>query len=171
VVAHLDLVVENRQAAVWNVICLVEGGVEPDRYVVLGNHRDAWVYGAVDPNSGTAALLEIGRALGQMVRAGWRPRRSIVLASWDAEEACLGGSTEWGEEHELLLMQRAVAYLNVDSAVAGVGFWASATPSLDRVVLEASKLVRLSNLWNLGGCCDVDLTLVSSLPLPPLSMD
>lgn len=101
----------------------------------------AWVYGAVDPNSGTSALLEIGRALGEMLRTGWRPRRSIVLASWDAEEACLGGSTEWGEEHELLLMQKAIAYLNVDSAVAGGGFWASATPSLDRVVLEATKLV------------------------------
>lgn len=91
IVAHLDIVVENRQSPVWNVLGTVRGSVEPDRHVILGNHRDAWVYGAVDPNSGTAALLEIARALGQMLRAGWRPRRSIVLASWDAEEHCLGG--------------------------------------------------------------------------------
>lgn len=91
VVAHLDIVVENRQSPVWNVLGTIRGSVEPDRHVILGNHRDAWVYGAVDPNSGTAALLEIARALGQMLRAGWRPRRSIVLASWDAEEHCLGG--------------------------------------------------------------------------------
>lgn len=93
IIAHLDIVVENRQAPVWNVLAPIKGSVEPDRAVILGNHRDAWVYGAVDPNSGTAALLEIARALGEMLRTGWRPRRSIILASWDAEEHCLGMST------------------------------------------------------------------------------
>ena len=142
VIARLDIEMENRQVTVWNVVGVMKGAVEPDRYVVLGNHRDAWTFGAVDPNSGTACLLEIARALGELRRTtGWRPRRSIVLASWDAEEHCLGGSTEWAEEHALLLQSRGIAYLNVDSAVAGAGFWASATPSLDKVVWEASKRV------------------------------
>lgn len=71
----------------------------------------------------------------------WRPRRSILLASWDAEEFNLGGSTEWGEDNELLLTQRAVAYLNVDVAVSGPGFWASATPTLDHTLRDVTKKV------------------------------
>jgi len=150
VVARLDIAMENRQATVWNVIGVMRGQVEPDRLVILGNHRDAWTFGAVDPNSGTACLLEIARGLGELRkggRKGWRPRRTLVLASWDAEEHCLGGSVEWGEENALLLQHQAVAYLNVDSAVAGEGgregggFWASPTPSLEGVVREATKMV------------------------------
>ena len=77
---------EKKMATIKNVIGVIGGEEEPDRYVILGNHRDAWTFGAVDPNSGTAALLEIARRLGDLLRRGWRPRRTILLCSWDAEE-------------------------------------------------------------------------------------
>src|SRR5581483_6011446 len=101
-------------------------------------HRDAWVYGGVDPSSGTTALMELARALGSLARSGVRPARTIELASWDAEEFTLTSSTEWGEQHERELGEHAVAYLNVDSAVSGKAFTASAVPSLNRVITEAA---------------------------------
>ena len=104
---------------IWNVIATIPGTVEPDRWVMIGNHRDAWVYGAVDPSSGTAATLEMCRALGEAVKHGWKPRRTLVYASWDAEEYGLVGSTEWAEEHAEEVQKKAVLMLNVDSAVAG----------------------------------------------------
>ena len=85
---------------IWNVIATIQGSVEPDRWVLISNHRDAWTYGAVDPASGTPATLEACRALGAAVKDGWKPRRTLVYASWDAEEYGLVGSTEWAEEHE-----------------------------------------------------------------------
>jgi len=97
----------------------VDYGTPDDRLVVLGNHRDAWVFGAVDPNSGTAALLEVARSFGTLLRKGWRPRRTIMLCSWDGEEYGLLGSTAWGELHASLLSEKAVAYLNVDVGVSG----------------------------------------------------
>ena len=81
-----------------NLVGLVRGALEPDRVVVVGNHRDAWGWGAVDPSSGTSPLLEVGRVLGELQAAGWRPRRSILLASWGSEESGLMGSTEWVED-------------------------------------------------------------------------
>ena len=78
-----------------NIVGIINGEEEPDRYVVICNHRDAWGYGAVDPSSGTAIMMEVARVLGEKVKAGWRPRRSIVFASWAAEEAGIMGSAEW----------------------------------------------------------------------------
>ena len=89
-----------------NVIGIIRGEVEPDRFVVLSNHRDAWGYGAVDPSSGTCAMMESARILGSLVKAGWRPRRSIVFASWAAEEHGLMGSTEWVYDKIHKLMNR-----------------------------------------------------------------
>ena len=77
---------EKKIATIHNVFAIIRGSEEPDRYVLLGNHRDAWTYGAVDPNSGTAVLLDIARRYALMMRQGWQPRRTIVLCSWDAEE-------------------------------------------------------------------------------------
>lgn len=71
---------------IHNVVATIRGSEEPDRYVILGNHRDAWTYGAVDSNSGTSALLDIGRRFSLLLESGWRPRRTILLCSWDAEE-------------------------------------------------------------------------------------
>ncbi len=125
---------------IWNVIGRVPGSELPDEWVVSGNHRDAWVYGAVDPNSGTTAMLEAVRGVGALLKTGWKPKRTIVFASWDAEEEGLIGSTEWAEQHESELAH-AVAYFNVDVAVAGDKFGASSVPSLKQFVREATMAV------------------------------
>jgi N-acetylated-alpha-linked acidic dipeptidase len=113
---------------------------EKENWVVAGNHRDAWVYGAVDPNSGTAAMLETVHGLGVLLKQGWRPKRRIVIASWDAEEEGLIGSTEWVEQHENHL-KHAVAYFNTDVGVSGPSFTASAVPSLKQFVREVTREV------------------------------
>ncbi len=125
---------------IWDVIGKIPGSEQPDAWVVLGNHRDAWVYGAVDPNSGTAAMLEAVHGIGQLLQTGWRPRRTILFGSWDAEEEGLIGSTEWAEEHAAEL-QHAVAYFNVDVAVAGPTFTADAVPSLKLFLRELTREV------------------------------
>jgi N-acetylated-alpha-linked acidic dipeptidase len=108
--------------------------------VVAGNHRDAWVYGAVDPNSGTAAMLETVHGLGELLKSGWKPRRTIVIGSWDAEEEGLIGSTEWGEDHAQEL-GNAAAYFNMDVAVSGKKFGASGVPTLKEFIREIAKAV------------------------------
>jgi len=125
---------------IWDVIGKIKGSEYPDNWVVVGNHRDAWVYGAVDPNSGTAAMLEAVHGFGALIKAGWKPKRTIVVASWDAEEEGLIGSTEWTEEHAKALEQ-AAAYFNVDVAVAGPEFGAEAVPSLKEFIREVAKQV------------------------------
>ncbi|KAF6141717.1 hypothetical protein GIB67_027895 [Kingdonia uniflora] len=125
-----------------NVIGIIEGAEEPDRFVILGNHRDAWTFGAVDPNSGTATLLEVARRLGKLQKRGWRPRRTIIFCNWDAEEYGLIGSTEWVEENREMLASKVVAYLNIDIAVAGAGFQASATPQLDDLLKQVTQQVQ-----------------------------
>jgi N-acetylated-alpha-linked acidic dipeptidase len=127
---------------IWNVVARIDGTDLKDRWVVLGNHRDAWVFGAVDPNSGTSAMLEVGRGLGELLKQGWKPRRSIVLCSWDAEEYGLIGSTEWVEEMAPQLKEKAVAYLNLDAAVCGNQFGASTVPSLWKLVRAVARDVK-----------------------------
>ncbi|KAJ4768510.1 Transferrin receptor protein 2 [Rhynchospora pubera] len=141
-VVNLTYIGNETLRTIQNVFAVIEGREEPDRYVLLGNHRDAWTFGAVDPNSGTAALLELSERLYKLQKKGWKPRRTIILCNWDAEEYGLIGSTEWVEENRELLTSRAVAYLNVDSAVYGPGFYVSATPQLDALLIEASKMVK-----------------------------
>lgn len=110
--------------------------------MIIGNHRDAWTFGAVDPNSGTAAMLEIAERLSKLEKKGWRPRRTIIVCSWDAEEFALIGSTEWAEENMDMLASRAIAYLNVDISVFGPGgLMPRATPQLDELIKEASRMV------------------------------
>jgi N-acetylated-alpha-linked acidic dipeptidase len=129
------------ERTIWNVITRVEGNEEPDRWVIMGNHRDAWAFGAVDPNSGTSAMLEAGRGFGQLLKAGWKPRRTIFLCSWDAEEYGLIGSTEWVEENAEELKERAVAYLNMDSAVSGANFGAASVPSLWKLIRSSTRAI------------------------------
>ena len=117
----------------------LKGSAEPDRWVMLGNHRDAWTYGAVDPSSGTAATLETCRALGEAKKAGWTPRRTIMYTNWDAEEYGLVGSTEWAEEHEKEIAEKAVLMLNVDSAVSGPDLSAGGIASLRDLFLSAAS--------------------------------
>lgn len=127
---------------IWDVIGKIKGSSSPtnDEWVVAGNHRDAWVYGAVDPNSGTAAMLEAVHGLGELLKSGWKPKRTIVFGSWDAEEEGLIGSTEWGEDHAHEL-SNAAAYFNVDVAVSGKKFASSAVPSLKEFIREIAKAV------------------------------
>ena len=125
---------------IWDVIGRIRGSQLADEWVVAGNHRDAWVYGAVDPNSGTAAMLESIHGIGELLKSGWKPKRTIIFGSWDAEEEGLIGSTEWGEQHEAELAN-AVAYFNMDVAVSGSKFGASSVPTLKQFLREVTKVV------------------------------
>ena len=127
---------------IWTVTASIRGRDLPDDLVIVGNHRDAWIYGGVDPSSGSAALMELARTLGELKKGGWQPRRTIVFASWDAEEFTLTSSTEWGEQHEDMLRGHAVAYLNVDSAASGPNFTTTAVPALNRLLGDAAHTVR-----------------------------
>ena len=138
---HISVKMDAPVRKIVNVIGCVRGGEDPDKAVLVGNHRDAWVFGGLDPSSGTACLMELARAFGEARKAGFRPRRSIYFASWDAEEFTLTGSTEWGEENREWLGKDLVAYLNVDSAVAGRNFDVSAVPCLASVILRALQEV------------------------------
>jgi N-acetylated-alpha-linked acidic dipeptidase len=137
---HMKLVQDYSFTTIWNVIGTVRGATQPESLVIAGNHRDAWVYGAVDPNSGTAAMLESVHGLGQLLKGGWRPQRSIVFASWDAEEEGLIGSTEYTEQFAGPL-QNAVAYFNMDVGVAGPDFGASSVPSLKEFLRDIARAV------------------------------
>ena len=132
---------DDKVRAIQTVVGRIRGAVMPDEQVVLGNHRDAWIYGGVDPSSGTASMMDLARSLGALVRGGLRPRRSIVLANWDAEEFTLTSSTEWGEQHKQELHEHAVAYLNVDSSTSGPTFTAAAVPSLNQFIAEAAAAI------------------------------
>lgn len=126
----------------WNVIGVIKGSI-PDEVIILGNHRDAWIAGgAGDPNSGSAALNEVVRSFGLAVRAGWRPLRTIVFASWDGEEYGLLGSTEWVEDMLPWLSKANVAYLNVDVAASGTNFGPRAGPLLNKLIYEVAGLVQ-----------------------------
>lgn len=129
----------------WNVIGVINGSI-PNEVVILGNHRDAWIAGgAGDPNSGSAALNEVIRSFGVAISKGYKPLRTIVFASWDGEEYGLVGSTEWVEEYLPWLNESAVAYLNVDVGTRGPNFMASASPLLDKVLIETTKSVLSPN--------------------------
>jgi N-acetylated-alpha-linked acidic dipeptidase len=100
---------------IQNVIGYIRGIEEPDRFILLGNHFDAWVYGSIDPNSGTAILSEVVRAMVESKKDGvWHPRRTVIFCNWDGEEHGLIGSAEFVENYQHKLTQRAVTYLNVD---------------------------------------------------------
>jgi N-acetylated-alpha-linked acidic dipeptidase len=137
---HMQLKMDFAQRTVWDVIGKIPGTEFPDEWVVAGNHRDAWVYGAVDPGSGTAAMLEAVHGVGVLLAQGWKPRRTLFFCSWDAEEEGLIGSTEWAEEHAKQLAH-AVAYINTDASVSGPHFEASAVPSLKQFIREVTMEV------------------------------
>lgn len=137
---HLHLKQDYQYRPIWDVIGTIRGAENPDEWVVAGNHRDAWVYGAVDPNSGTAAMLETVHGIGTLLKSGWKPKRTLVFGSWDAEEEGLIGSTEWAEQHAGEL-QNADAYFNMDVGVSGSHFGASSVPSLKQFIRDLSKAV------------------------------
>jgi len=144
----LNVTNELYKTDVYNVMGVIKGSTHPDELVLLGNHRDAWVFGAADASSGTAAMMELSRVLGKQLEKGWKPKRTIVLLSWGAEEPKYMGSVEWLEEYSRLLSGRAVAYLNVDMAVDGnYSFRAKSAPLLDWVLAKGAMKV-LSPLGN-----------------------
>ena len=137
---QLEVELDEQIRPIWNVIGRLRAPTTSDRYVMVGNHRDSWVHGASDPNSGSAASLEAMCALGELVRRGWEPRLEIRYASWDGEEFGLIGSTEWGEQYAADIQARCLAYFNCDAAVSGDRFVASATPDLVRLMTRAASL-------------------------------
>jgi len=135
---HLKLLMDYQQRPLYDVIARLRGSQDGE-WIILGNHHDAWVYGAADPGSGTASLLEAARALGVLARSGWKPRRTLVICQWDGEEEGLLGSTEWVEGNAAELQQKAIAYINTDVGVAGSNFEASAVPSLKDLVRDVTR--------------------------------
>jgi N-acetylated-alpha-linked acidic dipeptidase len=117
---HLKLAFNWDLKPVYDVIAKIPGSVAPDEWIIRGNHHDAWVNGAEDPVSGQAPLLEEARALGMLLKQGWKPRRSIIYAAWDGEEPMLLGSTEWVEAHADELRQHAAVYINTDGNDRGL---------------------------------------------------
>ena len=120
------------------MIVRIPGATLPDEWVMFGNHHDAWVNGADDPISGAVSLMEMGRGLGELLKGGWRPKRTIVLALWDGEEWGLLGSTEWAEAHRDELNGKGVVYINTDGTGKG---WLNAggSHSLQQFVSEVAR--------------------------------
>jgi N-acetylated-alpha-linked acidic dipeptidase len=135
---HLKLSFDWQIRPLYNVIARIVGADAPDEWIIHGNHHDAWVNGASDPTSGNVALMETARGLAELLKAGWKPQRTIIIASWDGEEWGLLGSTEWAEKHRDELATKAVAYINSDSSGKG---WLSmgGSHSLEAFVNEVAR--------------------------------
>jgi len=125
-----------------NVVGILKGSEFPDEWIILGSHYDAWAFGAVDPNSGTAMILEVAKAFGQLAREGLRPRRTLIFAHWDAEEFGIIGSTEWVEQFSRELREKAVVYINADGVVFGPKLYVKSAPLLKKLFIEVTKAVQ-----------------------------
>jgi N-acetylated-alpha-linked acidic dipeptidase len=139
---HVKIEMDNSTQPYYVVEGRIRGAELPDEWIVLGNHRDAWVFGGVDPSSGTASMMELTRALGRVAKEGARPKRTIIVCSWDGEEVGLTGSTEWGEQFANELREKAVAYINVDEATSGADFHGQAVASLAPMLVETTRSLR-----------------------------
>jgi N-acetylated-alpha-linked acidic dipeptidase len=135
---HLKLEFNWDIKPVYDVIAKIPGSMAPDEWIVRGNHHDAWVNGAEDPVSGQVALLEEARGLGQLLKQGWKPRRTIIYAAWDGEEPMLLGSTEWIEQHAAELQDHAAVYINTDSNDRGL-FQMGGSHSLEHFINGVAK--------------------------------
>jgi N-acetylated-alpha-linked acidic dipeptidase len=138
---RLRVEMDNGLRPIRDIVARVPGARRADREVILGTHHDAWTFGGVDPGTGTAALLELGRTLGALRRGGWQPQRTIALAFWDAEEFGLVGSTEYAEDRRQALRDGAICYINTDLYMNG-RLDAGGTPSLRDFVVEVAKDMR-----------------------------
>ncbi|KAL4896978.1 Zn-dependent exopeptidase [Aspergillus ambiguus] len=136
VVNLMNLQDEVERQPIYNVFGRIIGMEEPDKKIIVGNHRDSWCLGSADPGSGTAVFLELVRVFGELLTYGWRPLRTIEFVSWDAEEYNLIGSTEHVEKELEALKKDAYAYINVDVGVAGKDFEVSGCPMFERVVMQ-----------------------------------
>jgi N-acetylated-alpha-linked acidic dipeptidase len=139
---HVKIEMDNSTQPYYVVEGRIRGSELPDEWIVLGNHRDAWVFGGVDPSSGTASMMELTRSLGKLAKQNIRPRRTIIVCSWDGEEMGLTGSTEWGEQLADELRKKAVAYINVDSSASGPNFHGQAVASLAPMLVETTRTLQ-----------------------------
>ena len=128
-----------RPAAAINVVGRIAGAVAPDEWIIVGSHRDAWTFGASDSVSGHVSMMAVARAMGEMIKKGWRPRRSVLFVSWDGEEQGLLGSTEWVEDLQDELRSKAAVYVNRDAGAGGLNFSGSAVHSLTPFVHELAR--------------------------------
>jgi N-acetylated-alpha-linked acidic dipeptidase len=132
---------ERKIQRVYNVVGTLVGSEFPNEWIIAGSHYDAWGHGATDPNSGTAMLLSLSESLGQLSQAGYKPKRTIKIAHWDAEEQGVIGSSEWVEQFRDELNAKGVAYFNADGAVSGKIFGGASSPSLKNLIIEATKVI------------------------------
>ena len=130
---------------VYNVVGTLVGSENPDQWIIAGAHYDAWAFGATDPNSGTAMLLALSESLGKLSQAGYKPKRTIKIAHWDAEEQGVIGSTEWVEQFRDELDAKGVAYFNADGAVTGRNFGAASSPSLKGLAINTTKAITFTD--------------------------
>src|SRR5580692_632030 len=138
---HLKVLSDWSQKTLYDVIATLHGAQEPDRWIVRGNHHDGWVFGATDPLAGQVALMAEAKAIGKLFKEGWRPRRTLIYASWDGEEPGLLGSTEWAEQHADELKAKAALYVNSDTNGRGyVGV--SGSHALQHFASEAARDVK-----------------------------
>jgi N-acetylated-alpha-linked acidic dipeptidase len=135
---HLKLEFNWNLVPAYDVIAKVLGAKEPDQWIIRGNHHDAWVFGANDPVSAMAALMEEARGVGELLKSGWKPKRTLVYAAWDGEEEGLLGSTEWAETHADLLRKNAVVYINTDANSRGFLF-VGGSHTLERFINEVAR--------------------------------
>jgi N-acetylated-alpha-linked acidic dipeptidase len=135
---HLVVRLERKTTTLWNTIGTIHGRLNPQT-VILGAHRDAWVYGVGDNGAGVVTMLEVARGLGYLVQNGWRPLRSITIVGWDGEELGNFGSIAFVEKHAIALKNGGIAYLNADENVTGQDFGASAVAALSGAIAEAAR--------------------------------
>lgn len=147
---RLDVFNELERRDITNIIAVIRGSEEPDRYIIVGCHYDAWTFGGVSPNTGTAVLMELAKTMSEMTtQSGWSPRRTIIFAHWDAGEMGLIGAFEWMEDREFELIDRTIAYIDLNSAVSGSTTLAvEASPSLRDLTLNAAQMTSVSNKTN-----------------------
>jgi N-acetylated-alpha-linked acidic dipeptidase len=139
---HMKLQMDYAQRRVINVVGRIVGAVAPDEWVIVGSHRDAWTYGASDSVSGHVSMMAVARAMGDMMKKGWRPRRSVLFVSWDGEEQGLLGSTEWVEDLAAELKAKAAIYVNRDAGAGGLNFGGSAVHSLTPFMHELAQSIQ-----------------------------
>jgi N-acetylated-alpha-linked acidic dipeptidase len=139
---HMNLQMDYGQRRLINVVGKIPGAVAPDEWIIVGSHRDAWTFGASDSVSGHVSMMAVARAMSEMMKKGWKPRRSILFISWDGEEQGLLGSTEWVEDLTTELKAKAAVYVNRDAGAGGLNFGGSAVHSLTPFVHEIAQAVQ-----------------------------
>jgi N-acetylated-alpha-linked acidic dipeptidase len=139
---HVKLQMDYGQRRLIDVVARIPGAVAPDEWIIVGSHRDAWTFGASDSVSGHVSMMAVARAMGDILKKGWRPRRSIVFVSWDGEEQGLLGSTEWVEDLASELKAKAAIYVNRDAGAGGLTFSSSAVHSLTPFAHELAQAIQ-----------------------------